>query len=170
MARPITLQYVLDVIPGDFVEIPGCEPTSAVTSATLSRFLTCNSALISLNDALEAIPGSTVKLLANGGGIRRKLFVLPPINLDCDPCPNYPDYYQILRDFIPEEEDDLNDLKSCEVARSAFCPSPNFQMIPAPRPDPYVEEGTILGATNGVLNNLNGPTSIGEDESTMVIG
>jgi hypothetical protein len=149
-----TISHQLEVIANNKVMVPGCEPTSALSSTTLSSYLAesgCGNALVDLEDALEAIPGSFVKLGANfnRGGFRQKWLVLPPIDTDC-PCDEYPDYYDILRSLASEELPVEEDFDSCDVIGQGFCPSPDFKDIEPPPTDPYQEEGTFPGDV-GVL-------------------
>ena len=60
-----TVQYQLEIKGINKILIPGCEPTSALSSKTLSAYMaagkSCKNALIDLKTALAAIPGSYVK-------------------------------------------------------------------------------------------------------------
>lgn len=150
----ITINLQLEVIANNKILVPGCEPTSALSSTVLSSFLAesgCGNALVDLQDALDTIPGSFVKLGANynRGGFRQKWFVLPPIDTDC-PCDQYPDYYDILRELANEELPVEENFDACDVIGQGFCPSPDFDDIPAPPTDPYKEEG-VFPAGVGVL-------------------
>lgn len=149
-----TINLQLEVIANSKIIVPGCEPTSALSSLALSSYLAaagCGSAIINLQDALDAIPGSYVKLGANFnlGGRRQKWFVLPPIDTDC-PCDQYPDYYDILRDLANEELPVEESFDACDVIGQGFCPSPDFDSILPPPPDPYQPEGSFPAGV-GVL-------------------
>ena len=153
--RGIEIRNRLEVLGTNQLLIPGCEPTSAVTSVTLGRQSKCCNSLVDVNAALKAVPGSTLLFMINSSGesqFRKRWFVLPAVNPDC-PCPSPAqlDVYQILRDLACEEEPEVEELE-CEVIDQGFCPSPDFETIPPPRPDPYFEEGTFPpGVTVGTL-------------------
>ena len=149
-----TINFQLEVIANSKILVPGCEPTSALSSTVLSSFLAesgCGSALVDLQDALATIPGSFVKLGANynRGGFRQTWFVLPPIDTDC-PCDQYPDYYDILRELANEELPVEENFDACDIIGQGFCPSPDFDSIAAPPTSPYKEEG-VFPAGVGVL-------------------
>jgi len=149
-----TISLQLEVIAGNKVLVPGCEPTSALSSTVLSSYLAesgCGNAIVDLQDALEAIPGSFVKLGSNfnRGNMRQKWFVLPPVDTDC-PCAQYPDYYDILRDLANEELPVEEKFDACDVIGMGFCPSPDFNDTPKPPNDPYVPEGSFPAGV-GVL-------------------
>jgi len=153
MSRGITLRHQLEVMGTDQILIPGCEPTSAMTSDALNRAATCNGALISLKDALAAIPGSYTLYSHNfgSGNMRKKWFVLPTIQTECgagkDVCPKYPDYYNTLRTMASTATTTTTSYDHCDIAGTGFCPSPDFASTPKPPVNPYVTEGTILGLT-----------------------
>jgi hypothetical protein len=103
----VNITHQLEIMPNGKVLVPGCEPTSALSSNVLNSWLAqsgCGSALVDLDLALAAIPGSHVKLGCNFGraGTRQKWLVLPGIDTDC-PCASYPDYYNILRNLADQE-------------------------------------------------------------------
>ena len=137
-----TLQYTLNVLATNMMIVPGCEPTSELTSDTLSRALDCGRAVVNVYDALAAIPGSTIKFMpdASGGGTRRKIFVLPPIDLTC-PCAQYDDYYKILKMLAKEEAPVQESYDHCDIIGQGFCHSPDWDQQPTPPPDPYFPEG-----------------------------
>lgn len=150
----ITISHQLEVIPGNKVLVPGCEPTSALSSTKLSSYLAesgCGNALVDLEEALAAIPGSYVKFGANfnRGNMRQKWFVLPPIDTDC-PCDEYEDYYDILRDLANEELPVEENYDACDVIGQGFCPSPDFEDIEPPPTSPYKSEGEFPAGV-GVL-------------------
>lgn len=149
-----TISLQLEVIAQNKVMVPGCEPTSALSSTTLSSYLAeagCGNALVDLQDALDAIPGSYVKWGANfnRGGYRQKWFVLPPVDTDC-PCAQYEDWYDLLRQLANEEVPLEESYDACDVIGMGYCPSPDFEDIEAPPSSPYKEEGTFPAGT-GVL-------------------
>jgi len=99
--RNILIQNRLEVISGNVLMVPGCEPTSAFTSLTLAENRECNGSIVDLSDALEAIPGSTIVMMYNP---RKLYFVLPegpPSRHGCiiGEAQCTIDYYQILRDI-----------------------------------------------------------------------
>jgi hypothetical protein len=150
----ITFSHQLEVITGNKVLVPGCEPTSALSSTALSSYLAesgCGNAIITLQVALDGIPGSYVKLGSNynRGNMRQKWLVLPPIDVDC-PCDKYVDYYQILRDLANDEVATVDEYDTCDINGMGYCPSPDFDSVPIPPPDPYKDEGTFP-ANVGVL-------------------
>lgn len=147
----INIEMRLAVMPTDKIPVPGCEPTSALSSDTLARSLACGGAIVDLAVALAAIPGSKVEYLLNGGGIRRKYFVFPPFELGC-PCNRVTDYYAILRSLASAEAPVVESYDSCNTIGMGYCPSPDFQEIPSPDRGSYFQEGTSpIGA--GILIN-----------------
>ncbi len=153
------IHHQLEIIPGNKILVPGCEPTSALTSDVLSRSMDCGSAIVDLDAALAAIPGSFVKLGSNynRGNTRQRWLVLPAIDPSC-PCPSYDDYYQILKDTASEEVPVEETFDHCNVIGQGFCPSPDFEMTPAPANNPYVPEGTT---PVGVARLAFPPNSLG---------
>ena len=150
----INIYHQLEVMSNNKVMVPGCEPTSALSSVALSSYLAasgCGNAIVDLNDALEAIPGSYVKLGSNfnRGNMRQKWFVLPPIDTIC-PCDQYEDYYEKLRDLANEELPVEESYDACDTIGMGYCPSPDFNESPEPPPNPYKPEGTFPAGV-GVL-------------------
>jgi hypothetical protein len=99
MNPDFTIQNKLEVLFGDILLLPGCEPTSAFTSPTLDMNRECPSTFIRLETALKAIPAATIVRLSNFGAGSKKFFVLPsgppPQVGDC--CNDQPDWYEVLR-------------------------------------------------------------------------
>ena len=94
----VKIRNKLEVLPGNFLVVPQCEPTSAFSSTTLAENRECKTTVVTLKDALEAIPDATLEMLPNIFP-KRFLFVLPsgpPPNPDC-PCRRPKDFYEILR-------------------------------------------------------------------------
>ncbi len=94
----ISIANKLEVLAGNVILVPGCEPTSAFTSTTLDANRKCAKSVISVADALEAIPGATLEFLRNP---TKMFFVLPagpPVMPGCNDCSSITDYYQALRD------------------------------------------------------------------------
>ena len=144
----ITIQHQLEIIPGNKILIPGCEPTSALSSPSLSYNLSefgCGDALLDVDVALSAISGSYIKLgnNYNRGNTRQKWYVLPPLDVNC-PCQTYDDYYNILKSLADENIDTSTDMNDyCGMNDMGYCPSPDFNDTLPPEVDPYKEEGTF---------------------------
>ena len=150
----ITYAYQLEVRGKNKVLVPGCEPTSALTSRALSAYMAagkaCKNALVDLNLALAAIPGSYVKYGINfNRGIRQKWYVLPSVSVVC-PCESVVNYYDILRKLPGTELPIEETYDKCDIIGMGYCPSPDFVNNDAPAADPYVGEGTFP-AGGGVL-------------------
>ena len=154
--REIHIEYKLDIIGTDRIIVPGCEPTSALTSATLARFSECGSATVSVADALEAIPGSSIRYQINNGvssGVRKRWFVLPAYCPICRPgCLSIPDYYQILKDLAKQEDEEEPEQAQCEVLDQGFCKDPSRMDPVIKPPDPYKEEGNLFGIAPHLFN------------------
>jgi len=111
----VPIRNKLEVLPGGVIRIPGCEPVSAFSSRRLSEELHCNASVISVEKALEVVPGSTLERWQGPVGIPATglFFVLPdgppPSGMKC-PCIRTEDWYQVLRDnaepITPEEDGD----------------------------------------------------------------
>lgn len=149
-----TLSLHLEVLAGNKVMVPGCEPTSALTSVKLSSWLQelgCGSALVDVQEALEAIPGSYLKFGTNfnRGNFRQRWLVLPAKGLGC-PCDEVVDYYAILRSLARPPSEVTESYAACDVIGMGYCPSPDFDSIPESEPDPYMPEHTFPGQA-GVL-------------------
>ena len=106
MGGKFEIRNKLEVLAGNKILVPGCEPTSAFTSPTLAENRDCKASIVDLADALEAVPGSTVIYMSNP---RKKFFVLPsgppPSPDECDTsskCDQVQDWYQFLRDISTE--------------------------------------------------------------------
>lgn len=141
----INIHWQLEILPSNKIMVPGCEPTSALSSVKLSSWLAasgCKNVLVNVSDVLEAIPGSYLKYGNNfgRGGMRQRWLVLPPIDPDC-PCSEYPDYYRILRELASEEAPVEETYDACNISGMGYCPSPDF--VEPPPDDPYQEEGTF---------------------------
>lgn len=96
----IKIQNRLEILRGNKILVPGCEPTSAFTSPTLAENRECKASMVDLTDALAAIPDATIVSWSNP---RTRFFVLPsgppPSPDNCKDCALQPDYYQLLRDI-----------------------------------------------------------------------
>lgn len=136
-----TLSLKLQIQPGNVVIVPGCEPTSAVTSYTLLRNFRCTHPTARVDDILAAIPGTKIVYFPDFGA-RERYIELPPIDMAC-PCGPKPDYYAILRSIasgdLPVEEK----VNYCDINDMGYCPSPDFRISPRPEASPYISEGTL---------------------------
>ena len=167
----------LEVVGADMVLVPGCEPTSALTSYTLLMYQTCKAAMVHLHDALQAIPGSWVDWQINNGqsnGSRKKWFVLPRVYQTCPKTP-HPDFYAILRGIAVNnttEDDDLT--KRCGSLPQGFPVKDWDKQLPPPV-QPYVPEGSLspwdLGSAIGPywFNEMANP-EFGDVDDIPVVG
>lgn len=141
----IQINYQLEVMPGDILYLPGCEPTSAVTSKTLNAMIAqaCPKSTVQLEDALKAIPGSYVKIGTNYNrrGVMQKWLVLPPKDASC-PCPTNVDYFAILKS-ISSDEEPIYDYSGCDLVNGQS-KYPSFADYTPPPKDPYVQEGSYM--------------------------
>lgn len=110
MGDVITVKNKLEIKPGNIIQIPGCEPTSDLTSVSLSRNLRCycKSAIIDAKKAQCLIPGSKiVRVMMPLGHLSTGFFLElpegPPQNSKC-PVDCIPDWYAILRAHATIEE------------------------------------------------------------------
>lgn len=149
----VRISRKLEILPGNKVQIPGCEPTSAITSPRMfveMRALgLCKNAIVSLDVILAAIPGATVEFGSNFNAPRQKWLVLPPFDpSNCPSCVVEPDWYAVLRDLASEDETVTESFDTCNTVGMGYCPSPGWQDTPAPQADPYFNEGE-----NSILSN-----------------
>lgn len=145
----IDIAQQLEIMPGDILYLPGCEPTSAVTGKTLNAMIAqaCKKSTINLTDALKAIPGSYVKYGVNYNrrGTRQKWLVLPSKKAGC-PCDENVDYFQMLKDIAFVDEPEEYKYDTCNTIGEGFSPSPEFAQYQPPQ-DPYSTEGDFYGGT-----------------------
>lgn len=150
---PINITLQLEVLPNRKILVPGCEPSSALSSRVLASYLAingCGNALVDLDIALANIPGSTVKLGSNfNRGVRQQWFVLPPKDTDC-PCADYTDWYDVLRSLADSELPVEESFDQCDVNGMGYCPSPGFEDELPPPYNPYKTEGSFPAGV-GVL-------------------
>jgi hypothetical protein len=112
----ISIHGWLEVLPGGVINLPGCEPVSALTSTTLDVNRKCNASIITLERAKELIPDAKVFMTHNP---IKWYFVLPngPPSAPGCPCVSQEDWYQILRDGaepVPgNEQDDTSSAEGC---------------------------------------------------------
>lgn len=98
IGRDISIANKLEVLAGNVLLVPGCEPVSAFTSVTLDANRKCKSSVISVADALEAIPGATLEFQRNPTKLFFVLPAGPPVTPGCNDCSSVVDFYQALRD------------------------------------------------------------------------
>jgi hypothetical protein len=136
----------LEVKGNNKVLVPGCEPTSSLSSKTLSAYMAkgqgCKNALVDLKLALAAIPGSKIEYGFNYNKTRAKWFVLPPIVSGC-PCDTYTDYYDILRNLPGSEIPIEEEFDKCDLIGMGYCPSPDFDSVEPPPSSTYHQEGSF---------------------------
>ena len=97
MTASVHISNRMIVLPGNVIQVPGCEPTSAATSAGLAAYMreACTGSYITLKKALDVIPGSSVEFGSHGD----RYFILPdgpPGDPGC-PCILPNDWYDVLR-------------------------------------------------------------------------
>jgi len=128
MANNVTISMVLNVIRGDRVLVPGCEPASTLTSTRMMSEMReqglCTCAIVDLADILEAIPGSYIKYFPNSGHMgSQKILVLPPRTQEC-PCATLDDHYETIRGLCREAtEDEVQELLGCDSFSIDACES-----------------------------------------------
>lgn len=152
-----SISYQLEILGTNKIIVPGCEPSSTITSKTLNAYLAlhcCGSATVDLAVALSVIPGSYIKFGVNyyKSGVRQRWFVLPPITPQC-PCKSHDDYYKILRDAATNDYPIEEKFDSCNIVGMGFCPHPDFKLTEPPEPDPYQTEGSFP-ISGGILPPL----------------
>jgi hypothetical protein len=112
----------------------------------------CGSSVVDLKVALQHIPGSYIKYCNdwNRGGFRTRFFVFPEESRDC-PCNVLTDWYEILRKLAVPEEEVTTNYDYCDVNSMGYCPSPDFNDIPAPGQSPYLTDSQAAAFMGGVL-------------------
>lgn len=115
IGNTVSIANKLEVLLGNVLLVPGCEPVSDFTSTTLAANMHCKSSVIKVEDALCRIPGSTLEFQANP---RRLFFVLPsgpPRVPGCNDCSAQPDWYEMLRDICPDNNlpKTIEEIKVC---------------------------------------------------------
>lgn len=113
IGRDISIANRLEILAGNVILVPGCEPTSAFTSTTLDANRNCKSSVISVDEALEAVPGATLEFLRNPTKLFFVLPAGPPSQPGCNDCVSTADYYQALRDHgnptcLPKTIEEIN--------------------------------------------------------------
>lgn len=147
----INISIQLEISQDGKIIVPGCEPTSSLSSRTLGAYMArggCGSALVNVTDAVAAIPGSYVKSGLNfgRGQINQKWYVLPPVGSEC-PCTDHEDYFEILRGLATEDIPETEEYDKCNLIGMGYCPSPGFQDTPEPPPNPYQPESSFFPGT-----------------------
>lgn len=105
----IQISNKLRIIADQWVMIPGCEPTSMVTSTGLLQTYSknCTSSYVSTTNALAAISGSYIEISPQGD----KYFVIPTFkNIGCTSCDAKPDYYALLRSVAEDPGDEIKSI------------------------------------------------------------
>jgi len=127
----IRIKRKLEVLGNNKLLVPGCEPTSAITSVALMVYQrqegSCKNAVVDLQDALDAIPGSTLEFGTNFSSPRKRWFVLPPFDPENCPCPREDDWYGVLRSLAQEEAPVTENFDHCNIIGMGYCPSPDFK-------------------------------------------
>lgn len=119
----IEIKNKLEILPGGVIRIPSCEPTSAFSSLSIAANINCDASIISLEDALAAIPGSRIVRVLKPAGVpgTGRYFELPAgPPRDGNGCPPecLTDFYKILKEAATPITFDENygipdSLKSC---------------------------------------------------------
>ena len=120
----ITISFQLQVLPDNSIIIPGCEPTSALSSATLAYSLAlngCEHPKVPVSLILEKIPGTYLKYGWDFNlGYNQTWLVFPPYFTGC-PCPDRPDWYDMLRCIAKDIPAPAEPDRSCDVNEREFC-------------------------------------------------
>lgn len=153
---PIPIKNKLEILPGNVLRIPGCEPVTSFTSLALAANVDCNASIISLEDAVAAIEEASgivpciVKVLTPAGvpgtGKFLELPSGPPPNGNQCPSNDILDWYQILKDAAEPIEDgfseDDDEIEGCSgfnfsgkvLDQDHFHRAPNPDIRPSTRP------------------------------------
>lgn len=120
--QPVVLEMRMNVFrgpEGGFVMVPGCEPTSTLTSTTMQAEIMeqdlCDCSIVNVRDIMQAIPGSRLEFIPNNGREgTQQLLILPAVSLEC-PFPGRPDFYTIFRQLCREpSKDEVEIIKGCD--------------------------------------------------------
>jgi len=153
----VEISFQLPVIPDNKVLIPGCEPTSNLTSNKLSSWLAQNGCieggLLDLDEITNNIEGVYIKFGDNFGvgNMKQKWVVFPPHEVAC-PCSPYTDWYQELRNLASIKEAQQRPTDDCGPVDMGYC-TVDFDDYERPPASPYREEG-VFPAGVGVLPPL----------------
>lgn len=97
----------IEIKRGGFIQVPGCEPLSDLTSNTLLANFKCKNTIVTLEQAMAAIPDATIETTYNP---TTNWFVLPdgpPSKFGCEGLCQNNDWYAILRNIGEEEEESI---------------------------------------------------------------
>jgi hypothetical protein len=99
----IMIRNKLEIMNGNVINVPGCEPVSSVTGTSLLRNNNCAASVIPVADVLRLIPGSRiVRVLTPAGQSGTGRFIElpngPPPNANKCPKVCLTDYYRILKE------------------------------------------------------------------------
>lgn len=148
----IRIHRGLEILPGNKVLVPGCEPSSAFTSATLYAQQVaqglCQNSIVDLAVVLDAIPGARVEFGSNFNAPRQRWLILPPFDPSACPCVGETDWYGVIRSLASPDDTVTENFDACNSVGMGYCPSPGWQDTPAPDADPYFGEGE-----NSILSN-----------------
>jgi len=121
----ISFRHQLQIIPGDVILVPGCEPPSEISTLRFAANYAlsgCDGGYVDLKDALAAIPGSRVIQGINFGPRRfkQRWYVFPDQYIDC--CSKEPDYFAILR-ALPKSNTEEEEDEGCgnELMHADWC-------------------------------------------------
>jgi hypothetical protein len=139
---PIEIANLLAIMPNDLIQVPGCEPPSSISTLRFAAYYAqsgCEGALVTLESALEALPGSEVVYSVNFGppNFRAKWLRLPPTYAVC-PCPGGNDWYGILK-ALPKAQVEEEESLPCALETADWCQDQDYAIPPAP--DTYFDEG-----------------------------
>ena len=147
----------LEILPGNVLRVPGCEPVTSFTSLALAANVDCNASQISLADAVTAIRDETgiepriIKVLTPSGvpgtGKFLELPSGPPPDGSRCPSGKVTDFYRILKDNakpiadITSEADPLAEqcssnlnLLGCPIEQDQFHRAPDPELRPNTSP------------------------------------
>jgi len=128
----LTIKNKLEVIGAGIegvIRVPGCEPTTALSSTALLANVDCPASTVPVRDVLDGIPGSSLVRILNFGDVAKYFLILPegpPPGAEC-PSTCIPDYYQLIRDIAAQqvtEQEEPGDLNAdCQSFSYGYCPS-----------------------------------------------
>jgi hypothetical protein len=129
----IIIKNKLEILPGNVIRLPGCEPVTSFTSLALAANVDCKASVIALEDAILAIrevagEDPCIEKVHQPAGVpgTGKFLVLPsgpPPDPAC-PCVFTEDWYQILRDAAePIDFDAVRDpeIEGCDGFNYSGC-------------------------------------------------
>lgn len=131
----------LEVRPGMVLSVPGCEPTSSLTSTGLLKNLDCKASVIDVKLALKLIKGSKlIRTMVPVGSYATGLaFELPSgPSPDGNTCPQdcLTDWYKLLRRHAKTEEHEKDpkcsgyNFTGCQLDQDNFHRAPNPDLRP----------------------------------------